>query len=1150
MNIDLTNKESEVSKLLNHAIVYGEQTFQTVFEHFKKKNGQSLRNCLAVRIPQLPPHCVTQSICHTNLLALRTLIEFNESYKNIFIGNLPLLHYAMSRQFVGGVKHLISLGLPLATQNSDQTLTLHSDTLKLRLVFSDSKVGYEIGTAGYVLTNIPNFEKTEYCSDITKVRNISVLFQNLVQCKSLEPLQQYISIHKSIISGYITQLSMISSEYASLQIMQYLLNSKDKFDVDSTDSNNSNTVVHNGIYNPCIQSFELLLTHLDGINTQGWIYSKTKHIDRLNIQKYSPIELSIKENKKQAFLALRQHGASYATKGSDQNILHRYITCEVTDISYLDLILEDPSQQNSELINESNSTGYTPLHTAVTEGSTVVYSKLIATPSCKYDIVTKSTENNIVHLAILKGNPELLKLILKDLKNLEKDKNKQDRLINKENTKQLTPQFLAVEIGNIDLILNTPEFSGVGADGSNLLHHAVKCSDTSPKHLGMITKIIIDNQEMINAGDNSNETPLHYAVRLPRESALRKLLECPSINLSCQNKKGMTALHLAVYVKTNVLKLLLNAISKLPESNKILNMQDTEYKTALLHCIEPTVYNKDRLTLLLARHPDVTLIDSKSNNILHYAANSKVELLRALVAHIKEKCLDVLNGLLSQQNKDNNTPLHCAIQMKNIPCVEEFLKINAPLPVVQLDGTVTLCNRQPFPHTKVPMCLYDVKLKDKPDLHTCVGFELSEKRWVLSDLPKLSCTYLTPEIHHHTQFQRVSNIPNIHESLLKSILLACHCYEPLELVINMVKVRKFTNEAKLMHLAAAYGTIQVVEYLMDFYGKNIPFSDLDTKEYSIIHSSIENKETQILRILCERMKKDHPQDFTELSGKLLQFCVIEDHFIAFQILLEGRYTTNAACTDTHGDTLLHLIVLHSRDVCYVCKLLECPLLALEYCNVVNRNSNTALHLAINKKQRSIVSEILNHKPDISIHDLRHNTALHLAIQNSTTDIMKDIVDSLTGLPNKLELINRASNTESKSKPIHLATQRGLWEIVELLLINGAELYSLDAYTNTIMHLTVEPVTNCLIMKTKILEYESRSGRNEFIHYQNMEGITPLYLAVEDGCVNCIKLLLEKLVNLNLVDNTGETILHYAIRRGNDVIFNLICDYISHHTKER
>ena len=83
--------------------------------------------------------------------------------------------------------------------------------------------------------------------------------------------------------------------------------------------------------------------------------------------------------------------------------------------------------------------------------------------------------------------------------------------------------------------------------------------------------------------------------------------------------------------------------------------------------------------------------------------------------------------------------------MKNTPCVDEFLKVNAaPLPVIQVDGTVTLCNRQPYPHTKVPMCLYDVKLKDKPDLHICVGFELSDKQWILSDLPKLSCTYLTP----------------------------------------------------------------------------------------------------------------------------------------------------------------------------------------------------------------------------------------------------------------------------------------------------------------------------------------------------------------------------------------------------------------------
>ena len=415
--------KDKVATLLNLAIKHGERTFQTVFEHFRKKDGQFLKNCLEIRPPEIP-HCIIHSINHANLLALRTLIEYNESYKDIIYGNLPILHYAITKQFVEGVKYLISLGLPLVTHNSEQILTLHSDTLKLRLVFTESKVGYKLGS-GYVLTDILNLERTEYFLGITVVRNITLLFQNLVQCKISEPLQQYISIHKSSLHSYITQLSITLSKYATSRIMEYLLNSKNAqqcvFDVNATD-NDGNTVVHKGIYNPCIQSFALLLDHLDTINTDGWILTGTKHIDRLNNQKYSPLELSMKEYKKEAFLTLRQHGASYSTKGSGQNILHRYITCNITDISYLDLILEDLSQQKSEIINEYNSTGYTPLHTAVSAGNTLVYSKLMALTSCNYDTVSKAEGNNIVHLAIQKNSTELLKLILKDLNNREKDK--------------------------------------------------------------------------------------------------------------------------------------------------------------------------------------------------------------------------------------------------------------------------------------------------------------------------------------------------------------------------------------------------------------------------------------------------------------------------------------------------------------------------------------------------------------------------------------------------------------------------------------------------------------------------------------------------------------------------------------------------------
>ena len=583
-------------------------------------------------------------------------------------------------------------------------------------------------------------------------------------------------------------------------------------------------------------------------------------------------------------------------------------------------------------------------------------------------------------------------------------------------------------------------------------------------------------------------------------------------------------------------------------------MQDKEGKTALHHCIESIVYDKERLSLILTRNPDLLLFDSKSDNIIHYAANCKLELLKALITHIKEKSPDSLNCLLSKRNEEHNTPLYCAIQMKNIPCVGEFLKVNAALPVIQEDGTVTLCNSQPFPHTKVPMCLYDVKLKDKLDSHICVGFELSDKQWILSDLPKLSCTYLTPLIPLSSQLPRVSKIPNdsIDESLLKLNLLSCHCYEPLELVIDSLKDRKFINGARLMHLAASCGTIKILEYLIELYGADIPFSDLDNKRYSMIHYSIENKETQILRILCERMKRDHPQDFFELSGQLLQFCITENHFEAFKILLEKQYSANSAYTNIYGDTLLHLIVLHSRNVSYVTELLECPQLAAsEFCNNVNKNSNTALHLAINKKDRTIVEEILKYRPDISIHDSNGNTALHLAIQNSTIDIIRDIVGYIKGLTNKLELINKANNTESKSRPIHLATQRDSWKIVELLLSNGAELYSLDAYNNTILHLTVKLIKkNCFTMTSKILDYENKPGKSKFIHFQDTKGRTPLHLTIEDGCVDCIKLLLKQPINLSLVDTSDETILHYAIRRGDDDIFSLIYDYILLHAEER
>ncbi|KAI6658460.1 Ankyrin repeat protein [Oopsacas minuta] len=856
---------------------------------------------------QLLEHCVIHAISYRNLLALKTLINYNKDVINISSVHLPILHYAICKQFDEGVKFLLSLGLPLAIKKTEQNFTLHKDRLQkqnISLEFTESKVCYRLSN-GYVMTDIPGFTKTEYYGimHLPSVVNKNALLKNLVLCGSIEPIESYLCTNTPSLSvNDKALLSLISSQFATQEIMLYLLNENCpsfSFDWSAKDSS-GNTVVHVGVFNTCISTFLSMLEGLRIYQSKQWRYISDVILDIRNVKNKTALELAIFENNSEAFDALIKHGASLVTKDRDQNnILHNFCTCKNAEISYFDRILVEITKLKKDLINEYNNIGYTPLHTAVNTCNIQAYRKSIALPSCRYDAVTKQESNNIVHLAIKNGSPELLKQIIEDLKNRENMKDEGNKLINKTNKKSLTPQFLAVECGNIDLFHEILEFSGVDS-GASPLHSAVKYSNKSNEHLNMINVILSKRKEMLNTKDNSNETPLHYAVKLKMEKALHLLLASNSIDLSCQNHQGMTALHLAIQSNTNILRAILNKIDT-PQSAHLINTQDFALKTALHHCIEQTMNSEDELSLLLSKNPDLSVVDKYSNNVLHYAAmkKSRIKYLQTLLRHINENCPDILQVLLSKQNQQINTPLYCAIQNSNVNGVDELLKVNASLPVVDKEGTITLCNRKPFPHIDVPIRIYKVRITNKPELRICVGFTLSEQQWILSDLPNLSITYLTHKNPSYSSHE-VVEIQTITETVLTSYLLPCQCCEPLEIFINEVKNQIFNKNAKLMHLAAAHGSIQIVKFLMEYFGANIPFLDEDEDGYSIIHYSIENTHSEILRLLCDRMKNVFPEEFTKLSSKLLHFCITKgSHIESFTILLGDQYEAIPSSTDEH-----------------------------------------------------------------------------------------------------------------------------------------------------------------------------------------------------------------------------------------------------------
>ena len=266
-----------------------------------------------------------------------------------------------------------------------------------------------------------------------------------------------------------------------------------------------------------------------------------------------------------------------------------------------------------------------------------------------------------------------------------------------------------------------------------------------------------------------------------------------------------------------------------------------------------------------------------------------------------------------------------------------------------------------------------------------------------------------------------------------------------------------------------------------------------------------------------------------------------------------EYNPSLLAHDQYNNTALHLAVI-KKNLTFVEKLVAKANRCSEFLEAKDLNGCTALHLAINN-QIILQNEVLNVAIPQSLLDSKANfyardnqgcTLLHHAIQLTQEFLRRESINFLLDYENDHHLLNNIIHLYNREDnyPLHFAIEQLYPDVVRLLLDRDPTvLIDLKENFQNALHVVIMNFINSknqernkqileLILKTikqqENLDKDDTWRDKRVVCYQDSEGRTPLHLCIEFLNFYALKELLTFSPCLDRADKEGNTILHKAI----------------------
>ena len=645
-----------------------------------------------------------------------------------------------------------------------------------------------------------------------------------------------------------------------------------------------------------------------------------------------------------------------------------------------------------------------------------------------------------------------------------------------------------VEILKVALESNEPSILSTTDSYGNL---AIHCAVYEPGVLSTILSAIGNDLQILNAKNDSGETPLHNCIISCCIESLDLLIKVPSCDVNLSNYKGETPLHIAC--------------------NKI---------------------NISAIQLLVAdERCDLNIPNSSGDTPLHIAACSRSESAQIMQCLLQSGRCDC-----NLTNRQQCTPLHVACKEMNIRGVEVlFADEGCDLNISNSNGNTPLhiAAYSESENAQMMQCLLqsgrcDCNLTNRQQrtpLHVaCKQMNIRRVEILVADE---GCDLNIPDVNGDTPLHIAAGSRSNNIEMAQVILRSGRCD------LNVTNKQHYTS----IHVACKNGIVPLVELMMKNGGNILQTSSNDFQD-GPTHIACKHYQLTVLKTLLSYKECDPNQQNARGDTALHIVCKMTDSKMTyFEALIstpginlkianhEGLFPFEVV--DSNGDTLIHTACSegNSRTVEFLLKNgvdISRP----------NRVGDAPIHIACKHSRVEILKALLQFEGcDPNLYNAEGDTALHIVSRKiKFAENIKILCALVKNGANVLQL------DKYGDAPIHIACKHYQLTVLKALLsYKECDPNQQNARGDTALHIV------CKMTDSKMPYFEaliSTPGIN--LKIANHEGLFPfevvdsngdtlIHTACSEGNSTMVELLLKNGVDISRPNGVGDAPIHITCK---------------------